>query len=48
MSRNQLNEKLKLVVEVSGYVIYSNMHPHTRALLLISVDAAHALLIHST
>ena len=46
LSRNQLNQKLKLMVEAPGYVIYSNTPPHTRALWARSVDAAHALLIH--
>ena len=31
MSRNQFNQKLKLMVEAPEYVIYSNTPPHTRA-----------------
>ena len=46
VSRNQLNQKLKLMVEAPGYVIYSNTPPHTRALWARSVDATHVLLIH--
>ena len=48
MSRNQLNQKLKLMVEAPGYVIYSNTPPHTRALWTRSVDATQALLIAGT
>ena len=39
MSRNQLNQKLKLIFETSGYVIYSNMLAHTRAHWAKIVDA---------
>ena len=46
MSRSQLNQKLKLMVEALRYVIYSNTPHHTRALLARSVDATHVLLIH--
>ena len=31
VSRNQLNQKLKLMVEAPRYVIYSNTPPHIRA-----------------
>ena len=48
LSRNQLNQKLKLMVEVSGYVICSNTPPHSRAIWAKSMDAAQALLISST
>ena len=39
MSRNQLNQKLKLKVEAQGYVIYFNMLPHARAHWARSVAA---------
>ena len=42
MSRNQLNQKLKLIVEAPWYVIYSNTPPHTRALWARSVNVAQA------
>ena len=29
--KDQLNQKLKLIVEALGYVIYSNTPPNTRA-----------------
>ena len=45
MSRNQFNQKLNLMVEVPGYVIYFNTPPYTRALCARSVDAAQVLLI---
>ena len=31
MSRNQLNQKHKLMIEIPRYVIYSITHPHTKA-----------------
>ena len=48
LSRNQLNQKLKLMIEAPVYVIYSNTPPHTRALWARSVDATQALLIAGT
>ena len=38
LSRNQLNQKLRQMVEAPGYVIYSNTPPHTRALWAIGGD----------
>ena len=38
-SRNQLNQKLKLMVETPEYVIYANTLAHTRAHRARSVDA---------
>ena len=32
LSRNQLNQKLNLMIEASIYVLYSNMPPHMRIL----------------
>ena len=45
LSRNKLNKKFKLMVKAPGYVIYSNMPPHTRALWTRSVDATQAFFI---
>ena len=39
MSRNQLNQKFKLMIEAPKYVIYTNTPPHTRAHWTRSVDA---------
>ena len=46
ISRNQFNQKFKLMVEAPEYVIYSNTRTYTRAHWTRSVDAAHDLLIH--
>ena len=45
MSRNHLDQKLKLVVEAPRYFIYFNMPPHKRTLWVRSMDAAQALVI---
>ena len=41
MSKDQLNQKLKLMVEAPGIYLYSITSPHARALWAWSVDAAH-------
>ena len=46
MSRNQLNQKLKLMVEAPRYVVYSNTPPHTRAYWAKSVDAHRHRVFH--
>ena len=38
MLRDQLNQKFKLMVENSGYLIYSNTPPHMKTLWAKSVD----------
>ena len=43
--RNQLNQKLKLMVEDPLYVIYFNTPPYIRAIWTKSVDATQTLLI---
>ena len=43
---NQFNKKLKLMIEIPKYVIYSIVPLHMRALWVGSMDATHALLIH--
>ena len=48
LSKNQLNQQPKWMVEALGYVIYSNMPLHTRALWGRSVDATQALFIPDT
>ena len=45
MSRNQLNQKLKLMVGFQIYVLYSFMIPHTSVIYARSVDVTHALFI---
>lgn len=45
MLRDQLNQKFKLMVENSGYLIYSNTPPHMKTLWAKSVGATHILLI---
>ena len=45
VSSNQLNQKLKLIVEVLRYVIYSTLF-HMRILWAISVDTVQILFIY--
>ena len=45
MSKNQFNQKHKLMIEAPRYVIYSNTAPLTRALWNRSVNAVQILLI---
>ena len=44
--KNQLNQKLKFIIEALKYVIYSNTPSHTRVFWIRIVDATHAHLIY--
>lgn len=43
--KKKLNQKLKMMIEASKYVMYLNTPLHTRAIWAKSVEAAHTLLI---